>query len=225
VPFEIESNADLSATTNYEDNAMKDGSTHTRWSAHTLATQLLLVFVFLALSWTSAKAQNAEELAEQQMQIMKQYMEASGMSENEMADAEAMFKDAMNPIVEKQAAEESKAAAEFESQTSGLGKASVSILGEEIEMRITRCETGKDGNFFVEAKKGTDRRKGHLTLRGNSHYNRTEAHLLSPGIGLYEVYISPIAMPEDGQFSWTGMAEGDRGPAELTIDLNCADGS
>ena len=200
---------------------MYNKSIQTRWPARSITAQVFLALLLSSSLWSSADAQDAEELAKQQMEIMKQYMEASGMSEKEMADTEAMFKDAMNPIVEKQAAEEAKATAEFEAKTSGLGTAAVAILGNDIEMRITRCETGKDGDLFVEAKKGPDRRQGHLTLRGNSHYNRTEVVLLSPGVGLYQVYISPIKTLEDGRFSWTGPADGDRGRTELTINLEC----
>ena len=204
---------------------MKTGSTRTRSSARANVAPLFLVVVLVSALWRSAVAQDAEELAKQQQEVMRQYMEAAGMSAEDIAKNEALLKGSMAPIVKEQAAREAQEQAEFEAQTAGLGKAAVSILGKNMEMRITRCETGEDGEFFVEAKQGADRRKGHLTLRGDSHYNRTQVQLLSPGVGLYEAHISPILMLDDGRFSWTGPADGDRGRAELTIDLQCGDAS
>lgn len=204
---------------------MRTRSTNAKRFARTVVVQCVLVPVLVLSIAASANAQNAEEMAEQQREVMRQYMEAAGMSEEDMAETEAMFKGAIAPEVKRQSTAEAQAAADFEARTSGLGTAAVSILEKQVEMRITRCEHTADGGFFIEAKEGPGRRDGKLTVRGDSHYNRTEVQLLSPGVGLYEVNISPITRPESGRFSWTGTAEGDRGPAELSIDLVCADPS
>lgn len=204
---------------------MKSRRSHLMSVAKKVMAQLILMPVLVISLETSAEAQNAEEQAEQQRKVMRQYMEASGMSAEQIAELEAISERAMNPIVEQQAAQDTAAQADFEAQTSGRGQAALSILGKDIEMPITRCETGVDGDFFVEAKEGPGRRQGWLTVRGDSHYKRTEVQLLSPGIGFYEVHIRPMRSLEGGRFSWTGTATGDRGPAELVISLQCGDGS
>ena len=85
---------------------MNKESINTARIARRAVAQLLLVPVLLFSLLTPVYAQDAEELARQQMEVMKQYMEAAGMSEEDMAKSEAMIKSSMGPIVEAQAAQE-----------------------------------------------------------------------------------------------------------------------
>jgi hypothetical protein len=136
-----------------------------------------------------------------------------------MKQAEAAIEGAAQPVVRQQAAEN----AEFEAQTTGLGKASVSILGQNVVMQVTKCEkSGQEGNFIIEAQEGPDRRTGYLFVRGDSHYDRAKVDLLTSGVGLYEAYISPLPDLYGGQLELAGRAQGDRGPAQLAVSVSCA---
>ena len=179
-------------------------------------------FVLAALSIGSgsvAWAQNAEELAEQQIQVLQQYMENSGMSPEQMKQAEAMLKGAAQPVAQQEAAEK----AQFDAQTAGSGQVSVSILDKNVVMQVTKCErVGQDGNFIIEAQEGSERRKGWLSVGGDSHYDRAQVTVLTSGVGLYEAFISPLPDFDGKQLELTARADGDRGPAELSINVKCA---
>ena len=77
---------------------MNNGSIHARKPLPPIAAQLFLVFFLASSLWSSAGAQDAEELAKQQMEAMKQVMEAQGMSAEELFDRYCMFGD--DPFVQ-----------------------------------------------------------------------------------------------------------------------------
>ncbi|NND46340.1 MAG: hypothetical protein HKN55_01630 [Woeseiaceae bacterium] len=184
-----------------------------------LGTVALVLAALSIGSGSVAQAQNAEELAEQQMQVLQQYMESAGMSPEQMKQAEAMLKGAAQPVAQQEAAEKAR----FDAQTAGSGQASVSILDKIVVMQVTKCErVGQDGNFIIEAQEGSERRKGWLSVGGDSHYDRAKVTILTSGVGLYEALISPLPDFDGTQLELTGRADGDRGPAELSVSVKCA---
>ena len=188
-----------------------------RWAS----PRLLLTPALLLSLLTPAVAQNADELAKQQMEVMKQYMEAAGMSAEDIARTEALAKGSMAPIVEAQTAQETREQAEFEARTAGLGKAVVSMPGKDIELQITECVSTDDGNFRVKAQANHTSRSDSLHLGGNSHYKRNELQMFLKGVGEYDIWIEPMLALEDGRFAWTGTADGGNGATEVAVVINC----
>lgn len=198
--------------------------------ARRAVAQLLLVPVLLFSLLTPVYAQDAEELARQQMEVMKQYMEAAGMSEEDMAKSEAMIKSSMGPIVEAQAAQEAQEQATFEASSAGLGKAVISIAGKEAELRITKCVLEDSGNWNVEAQ---DRAmsKSSLSMSGDTHYRRSILWMRLKDVGAVEdKWIEPMVPMDNGRVTWAGTAQaylegGDYGEAPISLSIDCKPGS
>ena len=198
--------------------------------ARRAVAQLLLVPVLLFSLLTPVYAQDAEELARQQMEVMKQYMEAAGMSEEDMAKSEAMIKSSMGPIVEAQAAQEAQEQATFEASSAGLGKAVISIAGKEAELRITKCVLEDSGNWNVEAQ---DRAmsKSSLSMSGDTHYRRSILWMRLKDVGAVEdKWIEPMVPMDNGRVTWAGTAKaylsgGDYGEAPISLSIDCKPGS
>ena len=155
-----------------------------------------------------AQAQEAHELARQQMEAMKQMMEAQGMSAEEIKKMEEMAKRSMRPIVEEQAAREDQAKADFEAKNAGLGKAVVSVADKDIELQVTECDPGQNGNFAVAAQADHDYRNGSISIGGDTYYNRTTMMMFLGDVGEFEIWIEPMVSLEGGRFAWTGTANG-----------------
>ena len=166
-----------------------------------------------------AEAQSANELAEQQAEVIKQYMEAAGMSEEEMEQMESMYKDAMGPIVEQQAAHEAREQADFEARI--VGKAVISVPGRDIELHVTECLPAPDGNFRVRAQANYDSRGDSLWLGGDSYYDRTTLQMFLKDVGEFDIWIEPMVTLEAGKFAWTGTANGGLGATEIEVTVNC----
>lgn len=186
---------------------------------------LLILALAISVSSPMARAQDANELARQQMEAMKQMMEAQGVSAEQMQQIEEMYKQSMDPIVEAQAAREAQAQAEFEAEGAGLGKAVVSIDDADIELQITKCDPGQDGNFAVEAQVDHNRRNGSISIGGDRYYNRTTMWMILGESGEFEIWIEPMVSLEGGSFAWTGTADGGLGPQEVTVTVRCGSGS
>jgi hypothetical protein len=169
----------------------------------------------------AAHSQDANELARQQMQAMKQMMEAQGMSAEEIKEMEAMYKQSMGPIVEEQAAREAQSQADFEAKNAGLGKAVVSVGDEEFELQVTECVPVSGGDFRIQAKASYDSRSNRIWIGGESHYNRTVLQMLLKGVGEFDIQIQPIVGLENGRFAWTGTANGGRGPQDVAVTVQC----
>ena len=192
-------------------------SLNSAYTTH-LAVVITAAMVTLPLlsALNSAHAQDAHELAEQQAEVIKQYMEAAGMSEEEMEQMESMYKGAMGPIVEQQAAQEAREQADFEARA--VGKAVISVPGKDIELRVTECLPSPDGNFRVKAQANHDSRSDSLLLGGESYYNRTVLQMFLKGVGEYDIWIQPLANLQDGRFAWSGTAEDG---TEVTVTVDC----
>lgn len=209
---------------------MNKESINTARIARRAVAQLLLVPVLLFSLLTPVYAQDAEELARQQMEVMKQYMEAAGMSEEDMAKSEAMIKSSMGPIVEAQAAQEAQEQATFEASSAGLGKAVISIAGQEAELRITKCVLEDSGNWNVEAQ---DRAmsKSSLSMSGDTHYRRSILWMRLKDVGAVEdKWIEPMVPMDNGRVTWAGTAQaylegGDYGEAPISLSIDCEPGS
>ena len=188
-------------------------------------TLSLALGVFALGPAQTADAQDANELARQQVEAMKQMMEAQGMSAEEIQQMEAMYKQSMGPIVEAQAAHEAREQAEFEARYARLGRAVVTVQGRDFEMQITECEMSGNGDFRVRAQTNYDSRSDSLWLSGNSYYKRNELQAFLNGVGDFEVWIQPMIALQEGRFAWTGMAEGGGSSAEMTVTVDCRAGS
>ena len=205
---------------------MNNGPIKTTRDARRLVAQLLLAPVLLFSLSTSVDAQNAEELARQQMEIMKQYMEAAGMSAEDIAKNEALAKSSMAPIVEAQAAQEAKEQAEYEARTAGLGKAMISIAGKEVELRITECVLKDSGDWYVKAQ---DRAmsSSSLSISGDSHYRRNILWMRVKDVGAVEdKWIEPMVPMNDGRVAWAGTAkadlvDGEFGETQISLSIDC----
>lgn len=193
--------------------------------ARKVVAQLLLVPVlFLSLS-TSVGAQSADELAKQQMEIMKQYMEAAGMSAEDIAKNEALARSSMAPIVEAQAAQEAQEQAKFEATHAGRGKAVISMGGNEVELQITECVSKDNGDWYVKAQDRANR-SSTLSISGDTHYRRSILWMNLKDVGAVEdIWIEPMVPMKDGRVAWAGTADGGRGETRISVNIECGQAS
>jgi hypothetical protein len=200
-------------------------STPTRKAGRSrLVLMTLASIVALPMLQSVAMADDAHDMAQQQMEAIRKQMESAGMSAEEIRKIEAQYQDAIGPVVEQQAAKDANEQAAFEARNAGLGKAVVSVAGKYVEMQVTKCEPDDGGNFIIEAQADRNRRNGTLNIRNDKHYERTTIMIMGKGIGDYEKWVTPIVAVEDKKFSWIGMAQGPLGPTELTVTVNCEAG-
>ena len=190
-----------------------------KWLIEFVRTNMGVALLAIALAVTTqpvAVAQSANELAEQQAELVKQYMEAAGMSAEEVAGQEEMFRKTMGPLVEAQAAQEAREQADFEARA--VGKAVISVPGKDIELQVTECLPAPDGNFHVKAQENHDSRSDSLSLGGESYYDRTILQMFLKGVGEYDIWIQPLVNLKDGRFAWSGTAEDG---TEVTVTVDC----
>jgi len=202
---------------------MKTSSKHAQRLAVCGAASLLLVPV-LALFSRSSHAQSPEELAEQQVEAMRQYMQAAGVDPQQMEQATAIIRGNAQMVGAKEAAENAQATREFEARTAGLGTANVAVEGYTYEYQITKCATGQGNNgdgFRIDAQQGAAERDGKLTVWGNSHYKRVEIQLINRD-GFWEAHSYPLPELEGDSFEWTGTVEGERGKTQMSMTLDCS---
>lgn len=174
---------------------------------------------------SATHAQDANELARQQMEAMKQVMEAQGMSAEELESMEEMYKQSMGPIVEAQAAQEAQVQADFEAENAELGKAFVSLPDRDIELQVTECVTLGGNDFRIRGQATYDSRSDSIWIGGETHYKRTVLQMFLKGVGEFDIEIRPMVGLEDGRFSWSGTADGGRGPKDVTVTAECRPGS
>lgn len=194
-----------------------------------VARSTLATILALSLSAT-ANAQNAEELVRQQKEAMRQYMEAAGMGEEEIAKIEAQAENAMAPLVGAQAAEEAREQAQFEAGSAGLGKAVISMAGRQVELPITECVLKENGDWSVAAQDRANSNSS-LSIGGDSYYKRNVLWMRLKDVGAIEgAYIQPMVPMKDGQVNWTGtvnaeMFNGNSGETPVSVTINCEAGS
>lgn len=204
---------------------MKNELNDLRWRVRLVAARLLLLPMLVSSLLTSANAQNAEELAKQQMEIMRQYMEAAGMSPEDIARNEALAKGSMAPIVEAQAAQEAQEQAEFEAGNAGRGKAVISMGGNEVVLQITECVSKDNGDWLVNAKARANGRSS-LSVNGDTRYRRSILWMYLEDVGAVEdKWIEPMVPMKDGRVAWSGTADGGRGETKIGVRIECEQGS
>ena len=209
---------------------MSNRQVHPKSFARRVATQALFTPTLFIVFATSAAAQTAEELSQQQMEVMKQYMEAAGMSEEDIAKNQSMINNTMGPLVEAQAAEEAREQAEFEARTAGLGKAVIAMAGSEAELRITECVTKENGDWYVKAQDSADTRSS-LSFGGDTHYRRSVLWMYIKDVGgIEDFWVEPMVPIKDGRAEWAGKAKADLagggfGEAEVSLSIDCGSGS
>lgn len=219
----------IAARTNQEDTNMTTRSNGEPKPVRWVAAGLLLV-PMLTLSVQAAHAQGAEELAEQQLQIMREYMEAAGMDQSQVDQVEAMVQGKAQQVGAAEAAEKAQAAREFEARTAGLGHANVSIIGKTYQLQVTECDTTllDGGDFSIGAQYGPDQRDGMLSIRGRSSHKRVELYFSSSD-GFWEAYIQDSVAFDGERFEWAGRVDGDwpgkteGESAHISLRVTCRD--
>ncbi|MGB5625404.1 MAG: hypothetical protein WBM61_06720 [Woeseiaceae bacterium] len=172
----------------------------------------------------SAHAQSADEMAEMQMQYLREQMKAAGMDPDEVGGPGEFVTGIMQQGMDREANEREQAMLEFKARNAGFGKAVVTIEGEEYELQITQCDTNKTGNyvFEIQAQQGPDKRVGMLSVVHDRHYKRVEVSFNFKGAGDFETYIhSKLPKLENQKLEWKGEVDGSRGRTELAMSLNC----
>ena len=177
---------------------------------------IVAALILISAAW----AQNDSQM-EQQLEIIRAQMKAAGMSAEQMAEMEEMYKASMSPMLEQQAAQDARAQAEFEARTADLGKAVVSKGDQRIELQVTECNNEANGEFNVEAQANHKDRSDKLYLSTEARYNRTRLMTFIKGFGEYEAWIEPMEPMRQGRFSWTGLAKDEREPDEITVEVHC----
>jgi hypothetical protein len=194
------------------------------WFARPAAVQLLLVPILVLSLLTSTHAQNAENLAELQMQQMRKQMEAAGLDPDELLGPGDFVTGIMQQAGDMEANQREQERLEFETKNANFGKAVVTIEGKEYELQITQCDTNETGNnvFEIQAQQGPDKRVGMLSVVHNRHYKRVEVFFSFKGAGDWETDIrSELPKLENQKLEWKGEVDGGRGRTELALSLSC----
>lgn len=179
------------------------------------------LMILMLMPQLPALAQDANELKRQQADELRKYMEAAGMSEEDIAKLESMYDDAVDPIASQQAADEERAQVEFEARATATGKATVSVAAETMEMFITDCVARDDGGYTIGAQAAQDNRRNSLWINSDAHYDRTSITLYLRGIGEFDIEVRPLVQIKDNRFDWSGIEDGGRGPKNVTVTATC----
>jgi len=187
-----------------------------------------------ALAWTltlvalgfiqSAHAQSADEMAEMQMQYLREQMKAAGMDPDEVGGPGEFVTGIMQQGMDREANEREQAMLEFKAKNAGFGKAVVTVDGKVYELQVTQCDTNQTGNnvFEIRAQQGPDERASMLSVVHDRHYERVVVVFHFKGDGEWETYIhSQLPQLENQKLEWKGEVDGARGRTELAMSLNC----
>lgn len=172
----------------------------------------------------SAHAQSADEMAEMQMQYLREQMKAAGMDPDEVGGPGEFVTGIMQQGMDREANEREQAMLEFKARNAGFGKAVVTIEGEEYELQITQCDTNPGGNyaFDIRAQQGPVERDGMLSVVHDRHYKRVVVTFNFKGAGDWETYVySQKPQLKNQKLEWKGEVDGGRGRTELAMSLNC----
>ena len=172
----------------------------------------------------SVHAQSADELAELQLQQMREQMEAAGLDPDEVFGPGSFATGIMQQGADIEAKQREQAMSEFEAKNAGFGKAVVTVEGKEYEFQITQCDTNQTGNnvFEIRAQHGPDERAGALSVVHDRHYKRVVVFFNFKGDGEWETYIhSQKPQLKNQKLEWKGEVDGARGRTELALSLNC----
>ena len=172
----------------------------------------------------SSHAQSAEELAELQMQQMREQLKAAGLDPDEVLGPGDFLTGIMQQAADQEANEREQEALEFGAKNAAFGKAFVTVEGKEYELQITQCDTNQAGNyvFDIQAQQGSDKRAGMLSVVHDRHYKRVVVSFSFKGAGDWETYIhSDLPRLENQRLEWKGEADGSSGRKELALSLSC----
>ena len=200
-----------------------------RNSLNTRTSTLLLLALATSTSAQSTSDQTADQLAQQQAELMRQYIEAAGMPEEQIKQAEQIAIQNAAPVAAQEKREIAAERSEFDAKHSASGTAQFTLNGKNYEYPITRCSIDQPqaGSFSLEAREPPGVGRGQLNLKSDSHYKRVELRVTN-GDGFWDQRLPLDALRfDEGMLEWSGEIEGDwKGKetgekAAIVLVVNC----
>lgn len=162
-------------------------------------------------------AQQTQEEIEAMMEAMKD----AGLGPEAMQQMESMLEKIGEQEEQRKAARQDISDWEFDEVTEGKGNAFVTIDGQQLTMRVVRCETHNmaAGAFSIEAQVALNPKDGRLLVNS---YGTSPPSLLRYTDEYRDYRVDGPTMAFDGQnLEWSGRVDGPDGDASLSVQLSC----